>query len=60
MTDQSHSDETWDRYSNQIIAGLALLVLLVGRSAIACWKTGAGWVAPDGPPTWHFGFEWPV
>ncbi len=37
MTDQSHgdgkpvaSDGTWDRYSNQIIAGLALLVLSLG------------------------------
>ena len=37
MTDQSHgegqpaaSEGTWDRYSNQMIAGLALVVLAMG------------------------------
>ena len=47
MTDQSHgeglpaaSDGTWDRYSNQMIAGLAMLVLSMGT---VCYRLLEEW-----------------
>lgn len=58
MTDQSHgegqpaaSDGTWDRYSNQMIAGLALLVLAMGTVGYRLLEHGAGSMRSTSAPS---------